>query len=274
MELKKSLLNNFVFYFNLIYKKGLSYGFAGNGSIRIKDTIYITPSGSPKENLKLRDLIKFKLKEKIPENASSEADFHLWIYKNFKKINTIFHAHTLYVNFYFKKKRKIPEDEALKKQNILIIMSENWKEKIKSKMNEKIKILHVINHGSFSLGKDPAESFSIIEHFENLCKIEFLKDKKFSIKDSQNIIYETYYKRDFKRGLLKNVLWFSEEVGELLQAIRKGKREKIKEEISDVYAWLLTLANLLGVDLEEEFKKRYYPFCPKCQKSPCECEED
>ncbi len=272
MELRGSLLNRFVFYYNLLYKKGLSFGLAGNASLRIGEKIYMTPSGVPKEGLLKKDLVLIDLKEnKINNKASSEADFHLWIYKNFKNINSIFHAHTFYANLYFLKKEKIPFDEAIKKENIIVIEKEKWKEKIKEKVNEKTRIIHIKEHGSFSLGKSTEEAFSLIEHFENLCKINFFKSKGLKIKEAQKVIRDTYFERDLKRGILKNVLWFAEEVGELLQAIRKEEKEKIEEEIGDVFAWLLTICNLLGIDLEEIFKRKYVPFCPKCEKSPCEC---
>jgi len=272
VELKKSLLNKFIFYYNLLYQKGLSFGLAGNASLKTGKKIYITPSGTPKEGLAKKDLIAMDLKKnKIPEKASSEADFHLWVYKNLKNINSIFHAHTFYANLYFLKKRKIPFDEAIKKKNIIVIGNRSWKEKIKEKINKEIKIIHIRNHGTFSFGKSPEEAFSLLEHFENLCKTEFIKLEGLRVKEAQKQIRDTYFKRDSKRGLLKNVLWFAEEVGELLQAIRKNKKEKINEEMADVFAWLLTICNLLDIDLEEIFKKKYVPFCPKCRKSPCEC---
>lgn len=34
-------------------------------------------------------------------------------------------------------------------------------------------------------------------------------------------------------------------------------KNSIEEEIADVFAWLLSIANLVGVDLEEAFRKKY-----------------
>jgi NTP pyrophosphatase (non-canonical NTP hydrolase) len=42
------------------------------------------------------------------------------------------------------------------------------------------------------------------------------------------------------------------------------------EEVSDVLAWLASLANQAGVDLEEA-AARYADGCPKCGRIPCEC---
>ncbi|WP_457741606.1 MazG nucleotide pyrophosphohydrolase domain-containing protein [Thermococcus sp.] len=93
------------------------------------------------------------------------------------------------------------------------------------------------------------------------------------IHEFQEMIREIYFHKDSKRGVEKTFLWFVEEVGELSEAIRKGDREAMEEEFADVLAWLASLANLLGVDLEEATKKKYPGVCPYCGKKPCECKE-
>ncbi len=93
------------------------------------------------------------------------------------------------------------------------------------------------------------------------------------IREFQNMIREIYFHKDSKRGVGKTFLWFIEEVGELSEAMRKGDRKGMEEEFADVLAWLSSLANLLGVDLEEAAKKKYPCVCPYCGKKPCECEE-
>lgn len=79
-----------------------------------------------------------------------------------------------------------------------------------------------------------------------------------SIMCAQEAIKKTYFNRDFKRGLYGTFTWFIEEVGELAEALL-GKRDKegIEEELADVLAWLLSLANLVNVNIENAFKKKY-----------------
>ena len=77
------------------------------------------------------------------------------------------------------------------------------------------------------------------------------------LKELQKFIEERYFEKDFNRGIEATALWFVEEVGELAEAIIKGKKEDMEEEMADVLAWLLSLANLLNVDLCEAFKKKY-----------------
>jgi NTP pyrophosphatase (non-canonical NTP hydrolase) len=67
----------------------------------------------------------------------------------------------------------------------------------------------------------------------------------------QKIVKDRYFKTDNDRGIYHTALWFHEEVGELSAAIAGGDKQNAKEEFGDVLMWLLTLANLMGVDMEE-----------------------
>lgn len=78
-----------------------------------------------------------------------------------------------------------------------------------------------------------------------------------NLRDVQKKIYEEYYEKDSERGLERTFMWFIEEVGELSEAIIKGTRESVEEEIADVFAWLVSLANLLNIDLCDAFIKKY-----------------
>ena len=80
-----------------------------------------------------------------------------------------------------------------------------------------------------------------------------------------------YFEKDSRRGIEKTYMWLVQEVGELGRAILKGDRNNIEEEIADVFAWLVSLCNLLNIDLEEVSLKRYPNKCPKCNSKPCKC---
>lgn len=67
----------------------------------------------------------------------------------------------------------------------------------------------------------------------------------------QKIVKDRYYKTDSERGIYHTALWFHEEVGELSSALASGDQQNAKEEFADVLMWLLTLANLMDVDMEE-----------------------
>ena len=66
----------------------------------------------------------------------------------------------------------------------------------------------------------------------------------------QQIVKDRYFKTDNERSIYHTALWFHEEVGELSSAIASGDKQNAKEEFADVLMWLLTLANLMEVDME------------------------
>lgn len=93
------------------------------------------------------------------------------------------------------------------------------------------------------------------------------------ISEFQKIIREIYYEKDKKRGVDGTFRWMIEEIGELARGIKKKDREKLEEEIADIFAWLTSIANLLDIDVEKCVKEKYFKICPRCKKIPCECEE-
>ncbi|UCD73211.1 MAG: nucleotide pyrophosphohydrolase [Candidatus Bathyarchaeota archaeon] len=91
------------------------------------------------------------------------------------------------------------------------------------------------------------------------------------MKDFQQLMSQIYLQRDLKRGKERTFMWLVEEVGELSDSMLRGDQKQIEEEISDVFAWLASLCNVLNVDLEEVVLKKYNKVCPRCSESPCSC---
>ncbi|MGP1310910.1 MAG: MazG nucleotide pyrophosphohydrolase domain-containing protein [Phycisphaerales bacterium] len=80
----------------------------------------------------------------------------------------------------------------------------------------------------------------------------------------QSLIRDRYYETDAARGVPGTFLWLMEEVGELATAFQNNlpgksptpeERANLEEEFADVLAWLATLANVTGVDLESALRK-------------------
>lgn len=92
------------------------------------------------------------------------------------------------------------------------------------------------------------------------------------LSDLQRLIEEMYSAKDRKRGAEGTFLWLMEEVGELAAAIREGTREDKEGEFADVLAWVVTLANVEGIDLERALSK-YSNGCPGCGTMVCTCNE-
>ena len=94
-----------------------------------------------------------------------------------------------------------------------------------------------------------------------------------SLADLQRLILDTYGAKDKRRGVEGTFMWFLEEVGELSAALRSGTDEEKAAEFADVLAWLATLANLTGVNLEAALTAKYGDGCPGCRERPCVCEK-
>jgi NTP pyrophosphatase (non-canonical NTP hydrolase) len=94
----------------------------------------------------------------------------------------------------------------------------------------------------------------------------------FSFAQLQQVIRSTYDARDRQRGIEGTFMWFMEEVGELATALRSGSAAERAEEFADVLAWLATMANIVGIDLETAVQAKYGVACPGCGRSPCACE--
>jgi NTP pyrophosphatase (non-canonical NTP hydrolase) len=91
-----------------------------------------------------------------------------------------------------------------------------------------------------------------------------------TIDEFQNRIEEIYFDRDSARGVSGTFMWFTEEVGELARAVRTGTKDDLRKEFADVFAWLVSLASITGVRMEDAIEK-YAHGCPCCRKAPCEC---
>ena len=83
---------------------------------------------------------------------------------------------------------------------------------------------------------------------------------------------QLYFERDWVRGTTGTFNWLVAEVRELGEELHKGNDlEATEKEFADVIAWLASLANIIGIDLEKAAINKYNFKCPKCQRSPCQC---
>ena len=80
-----------------------------------------------------------------------------------------------------------------------------------------------------------------------------------------------YFERDSARGIQGTFNWFVDEVGELGEELMGTDICATEKEFADVIAWLASLANIRGIDLEKAALNKYNNKCPKCQSSPCQC---
>ena len=88
----------------------------------------------------------------------------------------------------------------------------------------------------------------------------------------QTMILQMYGAKDAARGDAATFLWLTEEFGELATAVRAGHQDELAAEMADVLAWLATLANIRGINLEAAVLQKYGRGCPGCSQIPCACD--
>mgnify|MGYP000906945730 FL=1 len=85
-----------------------------------------------------------------------------------------------------------------------------------------------------------------------------------TFREFQQLIRDRYFATDSARGTPGTFMWLVEEFGELAPALQDNapgknptpeQRANLSEEFADVIAWLTTLANINGVDLEKALEK-------------------
>lgn len=95
--------------------------------------------------------------------------------------------------------------------------------------------------------------------------------QEMTLKELQELIQKMYSSKDEQRGVDGTFMWLMEEVGELAAALREGTPEELAREFADVLAWLATIANVAGVDLEKAVQEKYGSGCPGCGQMVCDC---
>jgi NTP pyrophosphatase (non-canonical NTP hydrolase) len=91
------------------------------------------------------------------------------------------------------------------------------------------------------------------------------------INEFQEMMRRLYFHRDSERGVKGTYDWLVEEVEELREALEEENKEATEKEFADVIAWLASLANITGINLEKAAVEKYNYKCPKCHQSPCQC---
>ncbi len=94
-----------------------------------------------------------------------------------------------------------------------------------------------------------------------------------TLAELQKLIRKMYGDKDAARGIEGTFMWLMQEVGELATALRDGSsHDELAKEFADVLAWLATIANVAGVDLDAAIRLKYGRGCPGCGEWACVCD--
>lgn len=99
-------------------------------------------------------------------------------------------------------------------------------------------------------------------------------DPQITYSQFQDLIRDMYMRKDAARGVEGTFMWLMEEMGELAAALRSGTRQEQAEEFADVLAWLTTIANVAGIDLNQAILDKYGRGCPGCGQFVCTCADE
>ena len=121
-----------------------------------------------------------------------------------------------------------------------------------------------------------------------------------NLRDFQSLIHKMYFEKDAARGVAGTYMWLAEEMGELASDLRKIEKLKfsgettstnsqsspeelaelqaletnLREEFADVMAWLITIANIVEVDVSDAITQKYGSGCPGCKNFVCDCPDE
>ena len=163
---------------------GLLVGPEGNLSLKVKDQIFITPSGVSKEELRPEDIAVLDREGNLLEgkNPSSESKMHLAIYQARKGLSAIIHAHPPYTlaldlagedfsQFY------LPEARIYLKKVTKVPLLPPGSEELAARVSEAAKEAQVIilsGHGAVTLGKNLTEAFNLMLILEKVSQVTWL----------------------------------------------------------------------------------------------------
>ncbi len=98
------------------------------------------------------------------------------------------------------------------------------------------------------------------------------RSETLTLAELQALIDRMYSSKDEARGIDGTFMWLMEEIGELAGALREGTPQETAAEFADVLAWLATIANVAGVDLQRAVLEKYGRGCPGCGEMVCSCD--
>lgn len=92
-----------------------------------------------------------------------------------------------------------------------------------------------------------------------------------SLPDWQAMFRKIYGRMN--KAIGKHKVWdhLLEEIGEVSKESRHKRQNELRDELADVFAWLIAFCNNSGIDLETAILSHYPGRCDVCGESKCNC---
>lgn len=178
MDLRDQLVR----YFIETYNKGLNTLMGGNASIRVNDSVLITPSNVPKTELTINDIVKLSMDGNVVEGyrkPSSEWRMHLSIYK-VSDYTAVIHAHapsiiTLYLAGLSLNLDTVSEAKSYIRKIADVEFIKPGTQELADEVSLRVKngadLIVLKNHGVVAVGYSLPEALNKIEVAEDTAKI-------------------------------------------------------------------------------------------------------
>lgn len=189
-------------YGQLLVERGLVAGSWGNISVRKKELVIITPSGSNYSSLRSKDLVVVDLEGNViagKRPPSSELACHLTVYRAYSDAQAVIHTHSVYASACAAARKPIPaliEDMAqivgrsVNVAEYALLGTQKLADNCIAAMQDNSAVL-MANHGVLTRGHNLAEAFIAAEIVEKTAKIYILSEQLGSatVLDEQDVAF-------------------------------------------------------------------------------------
>ena len=167
----------------LLYERKITISAGGNMSVRLEDSILITPSGRNKGLLRASDMINVSMDGKVIGSGkpSIETMMHLALYNSNPHINAIVHCHPLYCTILAVRGEKVKSD--LTPEGVLLLgdvpmvgyFTPGSQELVDAvAVNASSMAMIMERHGAITQGTTLEEAFNRMEELEFQANLQIL----------------------------------------------------------------------------------------------------
>nr|BCX00891.1 MAG: aldolase [Bacteroidota bacterium] len=170
-----------------LYRRGLAVAWDGNVSVRAsEETIWITPAGRNKGELRIEDLVLVDLEGRVLEGRwrpSSELGMHMVCYRTRPEVGAVVHAHPPYATAFAVARQEIPTnvlpEMVVRLGSVPLVpyaTPGTWEvaEALRPWLGRGSRVFLLANHGVTTLGSTVEEAYYLLEKLEHAARVLWL----------------------------------------------------------------------------------------------------